>query len=98
MPLSRKLAGPVICMVALCGVALAWRQARAEDSPPPLVGEELRRVQREFDAGGSARLSTAWNVCVDQARSSQDANQAEHCIVFGYAALRLGDSGLSVSS
>lgn len=92
------LAVPVISLLVLSGVAPAWPQVRADAPPPPLVGEALRRVQRDFDMGGSARLSADWNSCIDQARTGRDSDQAEQCIVFGYAALRLGDSGLSVSS
>jgi len=76
----------------VAGALPAWHNARGETSPPPLVGEEVRRAQSDFAAGGIRKLSANWYACVDQARASQDANAAERCVVYGYGALLLGDT------
>lgn len=88
----QKLAVPVVWTLLLSGVSLPTHRASAETAPPSLVGDEMRRVQSDFATGGIRKLSANWNTCVDQARMSQDANEAERCVVYGYGALLVADA------
>jgi predicted aspartyl protease len=97
MPPLRTFAVSVIGIFLLIGALFSRHQARAEQPPPSLVGDEMHRVQSDFAAGGIRRLSANWNACVDQARDSQDANVAERCVVYGYGALLLSDSNGAVT-
>jgi hypothetical protein len=90
-----KTAAPVFRALALTGVLFAWHQAGAEASPPPFIGEEMQRARTDFATGGVRKLSANWYSCVDRAHASLDANAAERCVVYGYSALLLSDSGAS---
>jgi len=89
------MAVPVFGALALTGVLFARQQASAEASPPPFIGEEIQRARTDFAAGGVRKLSANWYACVDRAHASQDANAAERCVVYGYGALLLTDTGAS---
>jgi gag-polyprotein putative aspartyl protease len=92
MPRFGKMTVPVVGCALLACVLVIVGQARGQSSPPPVVGEEIQRARSDFAAGGARRLSVNWNTCVNRARASQDANAAEHCVVYGYGALFMADA------
>jgi hypothetical protein len=85
-----KMALPSMGALALAVGHFSAPMAHAQSSPPPLIAAEIQHAQSDFAAGGIRRLSTNWYACIDQAQSSQDANLAERCVVYGYGALLLG--------
>jgi len=82
-------------LLALTGVALVPRAVPAQSAPPPVIAREMRQVQDDLAMGGIRKLGAAWYACIDRARESQDANAAEACVVYGYGALLVGQSGAS---
>lgn len=61
-------------------------------TPPPLVRDAKARLDRDYRQGGASRLNVAKDGCVEDARKSRNATQAERCLIYGYAAYLLDNA------
>ncbi|MSP03512.1 MAG: hypothetical protein EXR07_21095 [Acetobacteraceae bacterium] len=90
MPWFQKTVLLTIGILSLAAAGSTW----AQQVPPPLVVDEMRRVHADFATGGTGRLNTNWNACVKRAGGG-DADMAERCLVYTFGALLLDDSDTS---
>src|ERR1700722_10571169 len=96
-----RLAVQAFGSVALAGALLSGQLAHGQpggqpggqSAPPKFIHDEIQRAENDFASGGARALAANWGGCVERVNANHDANAAERCIVYGYSALLLGESG-----